>query len=167
MYQFSSVRFSLSLIGLFATPWIIALQASLSITSSCSLLKLMSIELVTPSNHLIPCHTLLLLPSIFPSLRVFSSELAFHIRWTKYWSFSFSIVLLMTIQDWSPLGWTGLISLQSQGLSRVFSNTTVQKHQFFTSQPLYGPALPSIHDYWKNHGSDYMDLCWQNDVSAF
>ena len=129
--------------------------------------KLMSIESVMPSNNLILCHLLLLLPSIFPSIRVFSNESVRCIRWPKYWSFSFSIVLLMTIQDWSPLGWTGLISLQSQGLSRVFSNTTVQKHQFFTSQPLYGPALPSIHDYWKNHGSDYMDLCWQNDVSAF
>ena len=119
------------------------------------------------SNHLILCHPPLLLPSIFPSIRVFSNESVHRIRWPKYWSFSFSIVLLMTIQDWSPLGWTGLISLQSKGHSRVFSNATVQKHQFFTSQLLYGPALPSIHDYWKNHGSDYMDLCWQNDVSAF
>ena len=89
----------------------------------------MSIELVMPSNHLILCHPLLLLPSIFPSIRVFSNESVLCIRWPKYWSFSFSTVLPMNIQDWSPLGWTGWISLQSKGLSWVFSNTTVQKHQ--------------------------------------
>ena len=85
-----------------------------------------------PSNHLILCHPLLL-PSIFPSIRVFSNESALRIRWPKYWSFSFNI-LPMNTQDWSPLGWTGWISLQSKGLSRVFSNTTVQKHQFFSTQ---------------------------------
>ena len=74
---------------------------------------------------------LLLLPSIFRSIRVFSNELALHIRWPKYWSFSFNISLPVNTQDWSPLGWIGWISLQSKGLSRVFSNTTVQKHQFF------------------------------------
>ena len=76
---------------LFATPWIAARQASLSITNSWSLLKLMSIELVMPSNHLILCRPLLFLPSIFPSIRVFSNKSVFHIRWPKYWSFSFSI----------------------------------------------------------------------------
>ena len=77
-------------------------------------------------------------------------------------------VLPMTIQNWFPLGWTGWISLQSKGLSRVFSNTTVQRHQFFGTQlSLYGPALISIHDYWKNHSFDQMDLCWQSNVSAF
>ena len=81
-----------------------------------------------------PCRPLLLLPSIFPSIRVFSSESAFHIRWPKYWSFSFSISLPMNIQDWFPLGLIGLISLQCKGLSRLFSNTTVQKHQFFSAQ---------------------------------
>ena len=95
----------------------------------------MSIELVMPSNHLILCCPFVLLSYIFPSIRVFSKESALHIRWPKYWSFSFSIVLPMNIQDWSPLGWTGWICLQSKGLSGVFSNTTVQKHQFFGSQP--------------------------------
>ena len=112
-----------------------ACQASLSITNSWSLLKLMSIESVMPSNHLILCCPLPLLPSIFPSIRVFSYESAHHIRWPKYWSFSFSISLPVNIQDWFPLGLTGLISLQCKGLSKVFSNTTAQKHQFFGAQP--------------------------------
>ena len=119
---------------LFATPWIAACQASLSFTISRSLLKLMSIESVMPSNHLILCRPLLLLPSIFPIIRVFSSESALRIRWSKDWSFSFSMVLPMNIQDWFPLGLIGLISLQSKGLSRVFYNTTVQKHHFFGTQ---------------------------------
>ena len=90
MWSVSSVQW-LSRVWLFATPWTAARQASLSITNSRSLLKLISIELVTPSNHLILCHPLLLLPSIFPSIRVFSTESAVHIRWPKYWSFSFSL----------------------------------------------------------------------------
>ena len=94
----------------------------------------MSIESVMPSNHLILCRPLLLLPSIFPSIRVFSNESALHIRWPKYWSFSFNISPSNEHQDWSPLGWTGWISLQSKGLSRVFSNTTVQKHRLFGAQ---------------------------------
>ena len=77
-----------------------------------------------------------------------------------------ALVLLMNIRDWFPLGLTGLISLQPKGLSKVFSNTTVQKHQFFGAQPLYGPTLTSIHDYWKNHSFDYTDLCGQSNVSA-
>ena len=109
-----------------ATPWTAALQASLSITNSWCLLKLMSIELVMPSNHLILCHPLFLQPSIFPSIRVFSKESVLRIKWIGV-SASAS-VLPVNIQDWSPLGWTGWISLQSRGLSRVFSNTTVQKH---------------------------------------
>ena len=129
----SSVQ-SLSL-RLFATPWTIALQASLSITNSQSPPKPMSTELVMPSNHLILCCPLLLLPSIFLSIRVFSNELALHIRWPKYWSFSFSIIPSKEIPGWSSSEWTGWISLQSKGLARVFSNTTVQKHQFFGSQP--------------------------------
>ena len=108
-------------------------MASLSFTVSRSLLKLMSIELVMPSSHLILFHPFLLLPSVFPSIRVFSSGSALHIRWPKYWSFSFSIVLPMNIQGRFPLGSTGLISLLSKELSRVFSNTTVQKHQFFSA----------------------------------
>ena len=132
-YQFSSVQ-SLSRIQLFVTPWTAACQASLSITNSRSLPKLMSTESVMPSNHLNLCHPILLLPSIFPLIRVFSNESALHIRWPKYCSFSFTSVLPMNTQDWSPLGWTGWISLQSKGLSRLFSNTTVQKHQFFGTQ---------------------------------
>ena len=95
---------------------------------SCPLMSVM------PSNHLILCHPFLLLPSIFPSIRVVSDESVLHIRWPKYKSFSSASVLPMNIQDWSPLGWTGWISLQSKGLSRVFSNTRVQKHQFFSTQ---------------------------------
>ena len=106
---------SLGHVWLFATPWTAAHQASLSFTISQSLLKLTSIESVMPFNHLILCCPLLFLPSIFPSIRVFSSDSALPIRWQKYWSFSFSIILPMSIQDWFPLGWTGLISLQVQG----------------------------------------------------
>ena len=125
----------LSHVWLFATPWITARQASRSITNSRSLPKPMSIESVIPSNYLILCHPLLLLPSIFPSIRVFSNESVLHIRW--HWSIGVSATtsdLPMNTQDWSPLGWTGWISLQSNALSRVFSNTTVQKHQFFSAQ---------------------------------
>ena len=121
---------SLSHVRLFATPWTAAHQASLSITNSWSLLKLMSTESVMPSNHLILCCPLLLLSSIFPCISVFSNESVLRIRWPKYWSFSFSI----SPSNKFPLGWTGWISLQSRGLSRVFSNTTVQKHQFFGPQ---------------------------------
>ena len=131
--QFGSVQ-SLSRVQLFATPWTAACQASLSITNSRSLLKLRSIESMMPSNHLILCRPLFFLPSIFPSIRVFSNESVPHIRWPKCWSFSSSI---------SPSNeYSGLISfrmdwldrLQSKGLSRVFSNTTDQKHQFFRAQ---------------------------------
>ena len=131
-YKFSLVQ-PLSCVRLFVTPWTAACQASLSITNSWSLPKSMSIEWMMPSNHLILCRPPLLLPSIFPSIRVFSNESAVCIRWPKYWSFSLKSVLPMNTQDWS-LGWTGWISLQSKGLSRVFSNTTVQKHQFFSAQ---------------------------------
>ena len=102
---------SLSHARLFATPWTAAGQASLSFTISQSLLKLMSIESVIPSNHLILCHPLLLLPSIFPSIKVFRKELALHIRWPKCWSFDSASVLPMNIQYWFPLGLTGFISL--------------------------------------------------------
>ena len=104
-------------------PWTAARQASLSFAISQSWLKLTSIESVMPSNHLILCRPLLLLPSIFPSIRVFSNESALHIRWPQYWSFNFSISPSKSIQGWFSLGWTGLISLQSKGLSRVFSNS--------------------------------------------
>ena len=130
---FSSVQL-LSHVQLFANPWTAVCQASLSITNSQSLLKLRSIESAMPSNHLIFFRPLLLLPSIFPSIKVFSNESALRIRWPKYWLLASASVFRMNIQDWSPLGWTGWISLQSKGLSRVFSNTTVQKHQFFGTQ---------------------------------
>ena len=132
--QFSSVQL-LSHVRLFATSWSIARQASLSITNSQSLPKPMCIESVMPPNHLILCYPLLLLPSIFPSIRVFSNESALHIRWPKYWSFSFSTSPSNDYSGWFPLGWTGLMSLLSKTLSRVFSNTTVRKHQFFGAQP--------------------------------
>ena len=120
---------SLTHLRLFATPWTAACQASLSITSSWSLLKLMPIESMMPSNHLILCDPLLLLPSILPSIRVFFNESVLRIRWPKYWSFSFSIS--HEYLGLISLRFTALISLQSKGLSRVFSNTTVQKHHFF------------------------------------
>ena len=122
-WPISSVQ-SLNHVWFFVTPWTAACQASLSITNSRSL----------PSNHLIFCHPLLLLPSIFPSITVFSNESVLCIRWPKYWDFSFSISpsnenlgLISFRMDWLDL-------LQSKGLSRVFSNTTVQKHQFFNVQ---------------------------------
>ena len=125
----------LSHVQLFANPWTAACQASLSITNSWSLPKFMSIESVMPSNQLILCCSLLFLPSIFPSIRVFSNESVLCISWPKYWNFSFSVsVLPMNIQEWFPLGLTIWISFQSKGISRVFSNTTVQKHHFFGAQ---------------------------------
>ena len=113
----------LSRVQLFVTPWTTAWQASLSVTNSWSLLKLMSTESMMPSNHLILCHPLLLQPSIFPSIRVFSNESILRIWWPKYWSFSFSI---------SPSSeYSGLISFR---MDWFFSNTIVQKHQFFSAQ---------------------------------
>ena len=115
-------------------PWTAAHQASLSITNSWSLLKVMSIESVMPSNHLILCRPLLLLPSVFPSIRVFPMVSSSH-QVTKVTGVSASASILpLNIQDWFPLGWTGWISSLSKGLSRVFSNNTVQKHQFFGAQ---------------------------------
>ena len=143
--RFSSVQ-SLSRVRLFVTPWTATRQASLSITNTQSPPKPMSIVSVMPSNHLILCCPLLLLPSIFPSFRVFSNESALHIRWPKYWSFSFnispsnehlglmldwsSVQLMIDLQPW----WTGWISPPSKGLLRRVSNTPVQKHQFFCAQ---------------------------------
>ena len=124
----------LSRVWIFANPWTAAFQASLSNTNSQSLLRFMSIESVMPSNHLI-LYRLLLLPSIFPSIRVFSNESVLRIRWPKYWSFSFNISTSNEHLGLIPLRWSDWIFMQSKGLSRVFSNTTVQKHQFF------GPRL--------------------------
>ena len=114
-------------------PMDCSIPGFLSFTNSRSLLKFMSIELMMPYNYLILCHPLLLLPSVFPSIRVFSKKLALCIRWPVYWSVRFSISLPMNIQGCFPLGLTSLISLLSKGLSRVFSSTRVQKHQFFGS----------------------------------
>ena len=133
-----------------------ALQTSLSFTISWSLLKLMSNDSVMLSNHLVLCHPLLLLSSVFPSIRFFSNHLALHNRWPKYWSFSvspsneYSGFISFRI-DW-------LISLQSEGLARVFSSTTIQQNQFFSTQHSLAPTLTSIHGYWKNHSFDYSDL---------
>ena len=117
-----------------ATPWTAAHQASLSITSSQSLLKLMSIELVMLSNHFILCCPLLLLPSIFVSIRVFSKSQSFAAGGQSFRVLASASVLPMNIQDWFPLGWIGLISLQSEALSRVFSGITFEKHHFFSVQ---------------------------------
>ena len=125
---------SLSYVQLFATPCTAACQASLSITNSQRLLKLMSIVLVMPSSHLLLCHPLFLLHSIFPSIRVFSISQFFASGGQSIGASALASVLPMNIQDWFPLGLTGLISLLFKGHSRVFSNTTVQKHQFFCTQ---------------------------------
>ena len=130
--SFSSVQ-SLSCVRLFATPWIAARQASLSITNSRSSLKLMYIESVMPSSHLILCHPP---SSCSQSLlaSVYSNESTLRMRWPKYWVSALASVLPMNTQDWSLLEWPGWISSQSKGLERVFTNTTVQKHQFFSAQ---------------------------------
>ena len=138
LFQFSSVQ-SLSHVWLFATPWIAACQASLSITNFWSLLKLMSIELVMASNHLICCCPLLLLTSIFPSIRVFPVSVGVSAS---------ASVLPLNIQDGFPLGWTDWISLQSKGLSRVFSNTTIQKHQFLSLVAQSVKNLPAVQETW-------------------
>ena len=150
----------LSHIQLFAAPWPAACQTSLSFTISRSLLKLMSVESVIPSNHLILCFCLLLLPSIFPSIRVFSNETVLCIRWPKYWSFSFTI---------SPSNeYSGLVSFRIDWLDLLAVQGTLKKESSPTPQfksinslafsLLYGPTLTSIHDYWKNCSFDCMDL---------
>ena len=128
------VQFSRSVMSHSATPWSAARQASLSIANSRRLPKFMSIELVRPSNHLLLYCPLLFSLSVFPNIRVFSNESVLHIRWPRIGVSASTSVLPMSIQDWFPLGWTGWISLQSKGLSRVFSNTTVKKHQIFGAQ---------------------------------
>ena len=132
-------------------------------TISRSLLKFMSIELVMPSNYIL-CLPLLLLPSIFPSIKVFSDELALHIRWPKYWSFSFSISLSNE--------YPGLISFRIDwfDLFAVPESSPAPQLESINSLALslpYGPTFPSIHDYWKYHSFDYVDLCQQSDVSTF
>ena len=131
--RFNSVQL-LSCVWIFATPWTAACQASLSIANSQSLLKLMPIELVMPSNHLILCRPLLLPLSVFPSIGSFLMSQFFASGGQSIGVSASASVLQMNIQDWSPLGWTGLISLWCKGLSRVFFNTTVQKQPFFNAQ---------------------------------
>ena len=136
MMSFSSVQFSHSVVS--DSLWPHESQhskASLAITNSRSSLKLMSIESVMPSSHLILCRPLFLLPPIPPSIGVFPNESTLHMRCPKYWSFSFSIIPSKEIPGLISIRWTGWIFLQSKGLPRVFSNTTVQKHQFFSAQP--------------------------------
>ena len=128
--QFSSVQ-SLSNVQLFETPWTAELQPPLSITKSQTLLKLMSIELVIPSDQLILCHPLLLLASIFLSIKIFPMSQFFTSGGQSIGASASASVLPLNIKDWFPLGLAGLTSFQSKGLSRVFSNTTVQKHHFF------------------------------------
>ena len=120
--------------------------------------------------HIQPSHPLLspLLPtSVFPSIRVFSSKSVLHIRWPKYWSFSFSISPSKEYSELISFGQTGWISLQSKGLSRIFSNTTVQSINSLALSFFYGPTLTSIHDYGKSHSFDQKDLCQHSNVSAF
>ena len=151
-FQFSSVQ-SLSRVWLFATPWIAARQASMSITNSRSSLKLMCIESVMPSSHLILCRPLLLLPPIPPSITVFSNESTLHMRWPKYWSFSFSI----SPSDEHP----ELISFRMVGspCSPRDSPESSQTQQFKSINSLvlsflHSPILTSIHDHWKNYSLD-------------
>ena len=152
--QFSSVQL-LSHVRLFATPWTAARQASLSINNSWSLLKLMSIESVMPSSHLILCHPLLLLPLIPPSIRVSSNESILHMRWPKYWSFSFSISpsnehpgLISLRIDWLDL-------LAVQGTLKSLLQLHSSKASIFLALSFpHSPTLTSIHDRWKNHSLD-------------
>ena len=143
-----------------------ACQASLSITNSRSSPKLMFTKLVMPSSHLILCHPLFLLPTIFPSIRVFSNESALRIRWPKYWSFSFNI----SPSNEHPrltfrMDWLDLFAVQGT-LKSLFqhhsSKASILRHSAF-----YTVQLTSIHDNWKNHSLDWMDICWQSNVSAF
>ena len=150
-HQFSSVQ-SLGCVWFFVTPWTAAWQACLSLTNSWSLFKLVSIELVIPFSHLILCHPLLLPPSIFPSIWVFSSGLALCIKWPKYWSFIFNI---------SPSNeYSGLISFRMDWLDLLAVQETLKNLLQFKSISssalsfLYGPTLTSIHDSWKNHSFD-------------
>ena len=158
----------LSRVSLFATPWTAAHQASLSITISWSFLKLMSIEQVMPSNYLILCRPLLLLPSIFPIIRFFfpMSQL-FASSGQSIGTSALASVLPVNIQGWFPLRLTGLISLLSKRLSRVFSSTEFKSINSLVQSLHYDPTLTSTLNCWKNHSFDCMDLCWQSDVSAF
>ena len=142
---------SLSRVWLFATPWTAARQASPSITDSRSLLKLMSIESVMPSNYLIFCHSLFHLPSIFPSIRVFSNESALRIRWPKYWSFSSSY----KYSGWFPLGLTGWSPCCPRDSQESFPAPQFESIDSSVLSLHYGPTLTSVCEHWKNHSFDY------------
>ena len=163
-YQFSSVIQSCPT---FVTPWTAARQASLSITNSWSLLKRMSIELVMPSNHLILCHPLLLPPSVFPSIRVFSNESALHIRRPKYWSFNFNISPSSEHSGLTSFRMEWLDLLAVQGTLMSSPRPQLRSINFSALRFLQSATLTSIHDHWKNHSLDQTDLCWQSNVSAF
>ena len=156
----------LSRVQLFATPWTAVHQSSLSFTIFQNLLKLMSTELMMPSNYLILCHPILLLPSIFPSIRVFSNELPLRIRWPKYWSFSFSPSNEYSRLISFRIDWFDLLAVQGT-LKSLLQHHSSKSISSSVLSLLYGPTLTSIPDYWKNHSFDYMDLCWQSIVSAF
>ena len=159
-WQSSSVQ-SLSHVWLFATPWTRACQASLSITNSRSLFKLISIESVMPSNHLILCRPLRLLPSIFPSNRVFSNDSVLCIRWPKYWSFSFNISPSSEHSGLTSLriDWLDLLSVQ-RTLRNLLQHHSSKASILAVLGFLYSPTLTSIHDYWKNYSFDEKDLYW-------
>ena len=149
-----SVQFSCpAMYQLFATQWTAAHQASLSITNSRSLLKLMSIELVMPSNHLILCRPFLL-PSILASIRVFSNESALRIRWPKYWGFSFNISPSNKYSGLIFLGWNGWISFSARDSQESSPTTLFKSINFSVLSFLYSPTLTSVHDYWENHSLD-------------
>ena len=152
--------FNHSVVSDFVTPWTTAHQTSVSFTTSRSLLKLMSIKSVMPSNHLTFCHLLLLWPSVFSSIRISSNELALQILWPKYWSFCLSI---SPSNEYSELISFRIDWFDHLGVQRTLNNLqhTVQNHQFFTLNLFYCPALTSVHNYWENYSFDYMDLCRQ------
>ena len=165
----SSVKFSHLVMPILWPYGLQHAQASLSITSSQSLLRLMLIESVIPSNHLIFCHPLLLRPSIFPASGYFPVSLSLASGGQSTGVSALASVFPMNIQGWFPLGWTGWISLQSKGLSTFNSPPTTQ-FKIINSLALsflYSSTLIPIHDHWKNHSLDQMDLCWQSNVSAF
>ena len=151
----NSVQFSHSVMSVSAIPWTSAHQASLSINNSQSLLKLMCIESVMPSNHLILCHPLLLLPSIFPSIRVFSNESVLHIRWPKYWEIQLQHESFQWIFRTDFLE-DGLVGSPCCPRDSQESSPTPQFKSINSSALsfLYSPTLTSIHDYWKNHSFD-------------
>ena len=161
------LSFSRSVASDSATPRTAARQASLAFTISRSSLRLMSVKLVMPTNHLVLCHPLLLLSSIFASIMVFTSDSALQIRWPKYWSFSINISpssehsgLIFFMMDCFDL--LAVQGTRKSLLQHHSSKVSILWHPVFMVQ-----TLTSVHDHWKNHRFDYMDLCWQNDAPDF